>query len=301
VRLRGGWRSTDAILLLTVVIWALNISATKYILTHGFRPLAYASVRYGLAAVLFAGLTFALERTLAIGGRRSLGLVALAVLFIWGNQVAFVYSLKLTTATTVALILGTTPIFAALFASATGLERLTRRFWAALALSFAGVACVAVGSGGELSGHLGGVLLAVLLSVTWAGYSVSVAPLMRRYSPYRISAVVLLIMWIPLAAISAWQLGDQDYAALDWSVWFLLAFAVLGPLVLTNVLWFTAVHRVGPSHATLFANLNPFVAALFAVVLLSEPLSVLQVLGGAAIALGILLAGRLRTVAAPSE
>ena len=52
--------------------------------------------------------------------------------------------------------------------------------------------------------------------------------------------------------------------------------------MLTNVLWFTAVDRVGPARATLFANLQPFVAAVFAVILLSEPLTLSRSLGGAA-------------------
>ena len=294
--MRRAWLSTDGLLLVTVVIWALNISVTRYVLTHGFRPLAYASIRYGLAAAVFAALTLA-ERTLSVGGRRSLALVGLAVLFLWGNQLAFVYALRLTTATTVALVLGTTPVLAALASSLLGLERLTGRFWAGLLASFAGVALVALGSGGSLGGDLGGVLLSVFLAASWAGYSVTVAPLMRRYSPLRISAVVLSVMWVPLVAVSASQLQSQDYGALDGKIWLLLAFAVLGPLVLTNVLWFTAIDRVGPSHATLFANLEPFVAALFAFLLLSEHLSSAQVGGGAA----ILLAGRRPSVAAPAE
>ncbi len=72
-------------------------------------------------------------------------------------------------------------------------------------------------------------------------------------------------------------------------MWLGLAYAVVGPLALTNVLWFTAIKRVGPSRATLFANLQPFVAAIFAVLILSESMSALQVAGGIAIALGILL------------
>jgi len=59
--------------------------------------------------------------------------------------------------------------------------------------------------------------------------------------------------------------------------------------VITNVLWFTAISRVGPSRATLFANVQPFFAALIAVVILSEPLSWLQVTGGAAIGLALIL------------
>lgn len=292
--------STDGLLLLTVVIWGLNITVTRYVVTHGFQPLAYAAIRYGFATAIFVCLTLALERSLRIGGRSHLLHVGAAALVLYLNQVCFVYALKLTTATTVALILGTMPVFTALFASLTGVERMTGRFWLAAAVSFGGVALVAGGSGGDFSGDLAGNLIAVGVAATWAAYSVEIAPLMRTYSPYRISAVVLMVMWLPLVLTASPQIADQDLS-LGWLVWLGFAFAVAGPLVLTNVLWFTAVHRVGPGRATLFANLQPFVGALFAVLLLSEPLSALEIAGGAAIAAGILLAGRRETVTAPSE
>ena len=44
----------DLMLAATIVIWAFNITVTRYVLTHGFRPLAYGSIRYGAAAVLAA-------------------------------------------------------------------------------------------------------------------------------------------------------------------------------------------------------------------------------------------------------
>ena len=43
-------RTVELMLLTTVVLWALNLTVTRYILTHGFEPLAYATVRYGAAA-----------------------------------------------------------------------------------------------------------------------------------------------------------------------------------------------------------------------------------------------------------
>jgi drug/metabolite transporter (DMT)-like permease len=116
---------------------------------------------------------------------------------------------------------------------------------------------------------------------------------MRSYSPYRISGLVLLPMTALLLLTSIGSLGDQNYGSVSGLDWLALAYAVVGPLVLTNVLWFTAIRRVGPSRATLFANLQPFVAVLVAVVMLSEGLSGLQVGGGVLIAVGILI-GRLR-------
>jgi drug/metabolite transporter (DMT)-like permease len=257
-------------------------------------------VRYTLAATIFVALTLVLERSLRIGGRTAVSHIAVAASVLFLNQVCLVYSLRLTTATTVAIVLGTMPIFAALFASAAGVERTTPRFWLAAGVSFSGVALVAADAGGELSGELGGILIAVGMAATWSAYSVAIAPLMRTYSPYRISAVVMLAMLVPLVLVASPQLADQDLQ-LGWLVWVGFAFAVVGPLVLTNVLWFTAVHRVGPSRATLFANLQPFIAVLFAVALLSEPLSWLQVGGGLLIAVGIFLAGPQSTIAAPAE
>jgi drug/metabolite transporter (DMT)-like permease len=75
-------------------------------------------------------------------------------------------------------------------------------------------------------------------------------------------------------------------------VWLGFAFAVLGPLVITNLLWFTAIDRVGPSRASLFANLQPFLAAIVALLLLSEEITTVQIAGGLAIGGGIVLASK---------
>lgn len=268
-----------------MLLWALNFTVTKYVITHGFRPLAYSGVRYGAAAFLVAGIAYARERSLCIAWRDVPRLVVPAALLLLLNQFGYVYSLRFTTASTVALILGSTPIFVALFARAVGLEHLPRSFWLAALASFAGVTLVAVGRGG-VSADVKGDLLAVITAATWAAYSVAIAPLMRRYSPWRISAVVLLATWIGLAAAASPQLARQDFH-LSWLTWAGFIFAVLGPLVVTNILWFTALDRVGPSRASLFANLQPFFAVVFALLLLSEHMTGLQIVGGIAIAAGI--------------
>jgi drug/metabolite transporter (DMT)-like permease len=191
----------------------------------------------------------------------------------------------------VALLFGTLPIFTAILARGSGVEQLSRRFWVAALLSFAGVALVAIGSGGSLSANLKGDVLAITGALTWAGYSVAIAPLMRLYSPFRLSAVFLAAVTVPLALAGSHQLANQDFhfGAL---VWLGFVFAVLGPLVTTNFLWFTAIDRVGPSRASLFANLQPFLAAIVALLLLSEHITTVQVVGGLAIAGGIVLASR---------
>jgi len=279
-------------LLTTVVLWALNLSVTKYILEQGLEPLSYATVRYALAGGIFVVLTLVVERTLRIE-RRHILVLAFASLTLWLNQLCFVLALDQTTASTIGLILGAIPIFAALFGLALGRERLNRRFWLGAGVSFVGVGLVAVGAGSEVSGGYVGILLGIGICATWAAYSVAVAPLMATYSPSRVSAVVIPCAWVLLMLAGIPQTTKQDWD-LGWAVWALLVFATIGPLVLTNILWFRSISRIGPARATLAANLQPFVAAVLAVILLSEPLGLLQILGGLLIASGIALARRRR-------
>jgi drug/metabolite transporter (DMT)-like permease len=290
--------AAEAMLLVTVTIWAFNFTVTKYAFENGFKPLAYSSVRFAAAGLLFALLTYGRERSFRLERRHVLLLLGAAFVGIYLNQLSFVYAIDLTTASTTALIFGTLPVVTALFAFAFGIERLSRRFWVATALSFAGVALVAVGGESGLAADLLGNLLAFVAAATWGLYSVAIVPLMRHYSPYRISALALVVGAVPALLTALPQLLDQDWQ-LPTLVWAGFVFAVVGPLVVTNILWFTAIDRVGPSRATLVANLQPFLAALFAVVLLSETITVVQVLGGAAIAVSLVLARR-RPVAEPA-
>src|SRR3954453_23280925 len=111
---------------------------------------------------------------------------------------------------------------------------------------------------------------------------------MKRYSPFRISSVVLVVGWIPLAAVGYHQIGEQHVV---WGplMWLAFIFAVSGPLFLTNILWFKAIDIVGAPRASLFANLQPFFSVVFALVLLGESLTAMEILGGILIFAGIAL------------
>jgi drug/metabolite transporter (DMT)-like permease len=288
----------DAMLFGTVLLWALNITVTKYMFQHGWKPLAYGTIRYFVAIALFWGFTYYRERSFWIA-RRDLRFVLLAAAMIFLNQLCFVYGVKLAHASTVALLLGTTPIFIGLISLALRLEHLASEFWIGAAITFGGVALIALANGSVGSG-LTGTLIAIATALTWACYTVSIAPLMRRYSPYRISALVLAIGWVPLALASIPQLREEQFS-FGWTVWLGFGYAVVGPLFLTNILWFTSIDRVGASRASLFANLQPFFAVIFALVLLSESLHGLEIAGGVLIFAGIAFERLSRRRSLPAE
>ena len=62
-------RTVDLMLLGTVLLWALNATVTRYVLTHGFQPLAYATIRYAIATGLFWVFTWSRERSFRIAPR----------------------------------------------------------------------------------------------------------------------------------------------------------------------------------------------------------------------------------------
>lgn len=280
----------DVLLLATVLLWSFNFTAVKYGLTHGILPLAYAAMRFSAGSAVFVGITYASEHSLRIRRRDTLAILGAAGIGICLNQVSFIYAVQLTTASTVALVFGTVPIFVALIAWMAKTERLDRRHWLAVMVSFGGVALVAAGAVGGFAGDLGGILLTLAASITWAAYSVAIGPLMQRYSPYRLSAVVGLAAIVPLAAVAVPQLTRLDWSSVPTLAWFALGYSTLFSFVITNVLWFTAIDRVGAARSSLYANLQPFLGAAIAVLVLSESMAWVQIVGGIVIGVAILIA-----------
>jgi drug/metabolite transporter (DMT)-like permease len=286
---------TDLMLLAAVSLWAFNFTVTRFVLTHGFQPVAYSVVRYGIGAVLLLAIAWRREGSLWIA-RRDLPLLLLtAFIGISVNQVTFVYSLHYTTATTVALLFGATPVFAMAIAAIGRIEVFSGRFVLVALASLAGVALVALGSGSGVSGNLTGDLLGIANAATFALYTVAIVPLMRRYSPFRISALIISIGTIGVLPIGIPQLAHQSFH-LRPLVWGCVAFGIIGSLVVTQLLWYSGVAIAGPSRATLFSNAQPFIGAVFALALLSEPLHLLEVVGGLLIGIGIAGAPRARAV-----
>ena len=290
--------SADVLLLVVVVLWAFNFTAIRYAVSHGFEPLAYASLRWGIAALAFAIVTWRLEGSLRVSRRDFLLLAALAVCGLWLNQAAVTYAVQLSSAATVALLFGILPAFVALFSGLAGVQHLRAREWAGIGVSFAGVVLIAVGAEDRLSSHAGGIVLAIVTAATFAAYSVGVVPLMRRYSPYRISAVTALIGSLLLGLSGSWQLARQswDVGALAWAAVLYGALAAVG---VGNLLWFKLIDRVGPGRAAVYLNLQPFLGAVFAVLVISESLKPVQIAGGVVVGAGIALA-RVRQPATPA-
>lgn len=256
-------------------------------------PLTYSVWRNWLGMLVLLAFVKRTEGSLRIE-RRDLPLVVFSALIgIVINQLGFMYATTYTTATTISLVLASIPAFAAITASVLGHERIGARHWAGIGVAAAGTVLVLVGGPGQLDlTSLRGDLLALLAAATWGIYSTLVKPLFARYSPNRVSTLVLCAAVPMLTVVALPQVVHQDYGAITLGGWGALIFSVFFGLVFTNILWFGAIHRGGAARATAVMPIQPFLGALFAFALLGETVSLQQMLGGVVIVLGIWLTRR---------
>jgi drug/metabolite transporter (DMT)-like permease len=288
-------------LVLANVLWSLNYATTKYAFER-WNPLAFSGVRFAAAGLAMAAIVLRVEGSLRIARPDIPRVVLAGATGIFLNQLTFNYALDYTAAANVALILGASPAFTAAFVVALGHERVRPVHWLALGVSLAGVALVVQGGSGLQGFSLRGDLLAIGAGLTWAAYSVMLRPLFGRYSAMRLSTVMILVGAVLMAPISASQLVAQNFGSIGALRWGALVYSAIFPLVVTNVLYFGALRRVGAARATLFMYLQPFLGALFAAILLGERIVALQIFGGVFIVGGVSLGrlGRLRRRTEPA-
>lgn len=139
-------------MLVVAMCWGINIPLVKVVLAE-FPPLAFGSLRYLLAAVLLVGLAWVREGSQRLKRSDWGRLFVLGVLGHFLNQVGFILGIAFTTASNTTLIRATTPVWVALLGALLNIERLSRRVWAGIALSFLGIGLIVQGGNG-LSLHL---------------------------------------------------------------------------------------------------------------------------------------------------
>lgn len=119
---------------------------------------------------------------------------------------------------------------------------------------------------------------------------------MGRYSAWRMLTFEMLAGSLLLLPVALPSLVGQDCGRVALAGWGSLAYAVVLTGVVTNLLYFTAIGRVGPSRAALFGYLQSFLGALFAVALLGELIAPLQLVGGLVV-IGSVVMSRSRSLA----
>ncbi|MGZ5487948.1 MAG: DMT family transporter [Candidatus Aminicenantales bacterium] len=283
---------TDLLILLVIVLWAVNLSVIKIGL-RSLSPHGFNAIRLGLAALAYATVLIARPRAHRLAkkgdGWKAAGLGLLGITF---YQVFFIKAVSIMDASTASIVMGTSPIFIALLATAVGEERISIAGWAGIGISFAGFLLVVAGENGGLvftwEAWRGAVLI-LLANICWAGYTVFSKPILDRNSAFRLAAVGTIVGTAVYLPFAARDLAKVAWAEISWQAWGAIFYSGLVAIFLCFVIWYESVKEVGSAKTGVYSNLSPILTIFFASLVLGEHLAAVQAVGAAITLAGVYL------------
>lgn len=292
-------RSTRRIAFLALVLGATGI---------GFAPIFVRLSEVGPSATAFYRLFFSLPvlwlavgfepraqaresdaTTWLIARRRLVWLAALAGALFAGDLAFWHWSIRLTSVANSTLLTNCAPFVVLLGARVIFHERITLLLILGMAVAAVGAALLVGTSLRLTSAHLLGDFLGLITAFFYGSYLLTVKYLRRSLSPARILALSGIVSCVLLLAVAVLS-KERLFFSTSRGFLILLSLAVVSHLGGQGFITYALAHLpAGFSSVSLL--LQPVVAAILAWIILAEPLSLLQALGGGIILLGIGLAG----------
>ena len=288
-------------LVAAAALFAVNGTVSKVILASGLSALRLTELRCaGAAAGLGLILLVVAPHRLRIARREVPLLAAYGVAGVALTQ--FFYFVAITRMpVSIALLLEyTAPVMVALWVRFVDKKPVRNRVWGALALALVGLALVAeVWTGGTLNGV--GVIAALGAGVALATYYLLGEHSTGRRDPLSTTFYAFVFASVLWAVIAPWWtfpgaattgsaplLGNlADRSAPLWLL--ILVMVVLGTIV-PFVLVLTGLHHLPATRVGTVGMLEPVLAGVVAWAWLGEALTPVQLVGGAVVLVGIVLA-----------
>jgi drug/metabolite transporter (DMT)-like permease len=254
-------------------------------------PTASAFWRVCLAIPLLWILFFSLKTKETKKLNNQFPLLLLAGIAFAGDLAFWHWSIQYTTVANSTLLANLASIFVTLAAWLLWKQRPSGLFLAGLAAALFGVALLVQASLGRSSGALLGDGFGVVTALFYAWYLLTVKGLRDRGAGtlglMAAATTITAIILLPVALASGEAMLPGT--ALGW--WKLLGLAWISHAAGQGLIAYALAH-LPAAFTSVGLLLQPVMAALFAWLLLAETLSVLQVVGGAIVLTGILLARR---------
>ncbi|ANE46479.1 membrane protein [Paenibacillus swuensis] len=292
-------------LVLVAVIWGANFGVSRAAM-ETFDPILFAFLRFaGALPILFLLLKLK-EGNLGVSWKDAIQLAGIGLIGITALEIMVLYSIQYTTLANASLLnVAPWPIFAALFAPLITKEKLTSRVIIGGAAAMTGVFLIILGGGEGIdlsSGHLIGNLLAFSVSIIGALSNVLCIPLMKKYSPLRVSTWYILfgtILMFPLTLGGAW--GDVKWGLLTPVHYAGILYNVLICTVVAFIVWNGSMLRVGAARANFFRYAVPAASGIAGYFFFDEAISAWQIGGTVFMAAGLVWISLEKTPVRPSH
>jgi drug/metabolite transporter (DMT)-like permease len=282
-------------------LFAVNGTVSKVVLGSGLSSLELTQIRSSGAALGFLVylLLFA-RRRLRVGRRELLFLAVFGITGVAFVQWLYFVAIEHLPVGIALLIQFTGPLLVALFARFVYHERIRRRVWLALVFCLTGLAVVVEAWAGIAFSTVG-ITAASGAAFALAAYVLMAERERRHRDPASLSfygflfaalfwAIVQPLWEFPWDALDDTVSLQGNLAEHTAPVWLLVTFVVLVGTMITFSLLTGALRHIPATRASIVATLEPVVATVVAWVWLEESFGAVQLVGGAVVLAGILLA-----------
>ena len=278
--------------LLAMIFWGTSFIATKVALEE-LTPLMIIFFRLIFSISLLIVFALYTKRDFSIKLKSHLWILLLALIASFHLWIQ-VTGLKYTTAVNTGWIIGTAPVFMAVLGSIFFKEKLTVLKISGILVAFSGLLLlISKGDISKLSfiSHKGDFLI-LASAFTWSVYSMVNKKITINYSP----VMTILFLFIMMAIIiGPFTINSQYFDAISKmsiKVWGSVLFLGIFCSGISYVLWAKSLSEMEATKTGAFLYFEPFVTIIAAWLLLNENITVIIIISGLIIMLGVYLVNR---------
>ncbi len=256
---------------MSAIAYGLNPLGALNLYDTGLNVDSVIFYRYGLAAVILAGIMLLQKNSFKIGRRDLLRCACLGVVFSMSSISCFA-SFNYMDAGVACTILFIYPVMVAVIMAVFFKERITVIAVLAIALALAGISLLYYGGNGTVLSGMG-VLLVMISALTYAVYIVVVNKSGLRLPPVTLTFFVMLF---GVLAVGLHSLVSEEYhlqLLTSLRQWQWLAMLAVLPTVLSLILMVVSIKNIGSTPTAIMGALEPVTAVVIGVAVFSESLT----------------------------
>lgn len=275
---------------ITILVWGSTFISTKVLLSE-FSPVQIMICRFVIAYFVLWLIHPKPQKTSVKDE------LLFAVMGMFGCTLYFIAennALSFTLASNVSIIVASSPVITALLAHffIKG-ERLNRNIWIGFFVAFSGVIMVVLNGKFVLKLNPAGDFLSLLAAISWSVYSVVLKTCVDRYNSVMLTRKLMFYGFLTSLPVLIAQNDAMPFDSFKKPemLFNILFLGVIGSGI-CYVLWSNAILRLGVVTTNNYIYLNPFVTLVVGGIVLSEPITLMSVLGAVLIIFGVVIGSK---------